>query len=137
MLKEYSLPGRGGGRDLSRYGKKPTEQGALTAWTRQREELVRTPKKTNGARGTHVLETAEGETGQDTGKNPTERGPRSTHQLETAETGTCQDTERPTERGALTSWRRQSESLVRTRERIQPNEGHSLPGDDRGGVLSA
>ena len=108
---------------------------------------------------------------------------RRTHQLKTAEGGTCQDTERnrpsewhsqtedsrgrdlsghrknPTERRALTSWRRQREGLVRTpkeidrargthklktaergtcqdAERNQLSEGHSLPGDGRGRDLS-
>ena len=142
---------------MSGQGKKLTDRGGLTLWRRQREGLVRTRKETDR--------------------------PRRTHQLETAERGTCQDTERnrPTEahsqtgdgrgkdlsghgkkltdRGGLTSWRRQREGLVRTRketnrlrrthiletaergtcqdiERNRPTEAHSQPGDGRGRDLS-
>jgi hypothetical protein len=121
---------------LSRHGKKLTEQGALTSWRQQREELVRAWKETDRARRTHVLETAAAR-GRDLsghGKKPTERGAltfwrrrrkglvrirkeidraRRTHQLETAEEGTCQDT-----------------------ERNRPRKAHSLPRDGRGRNLS-
>ena len=50
-------------------GKKPTGQEALTSWRRQREEQVKTRKKTERARVTHFLETAEAETSQDTERN--------------------------------------------------------------------
>src|SRR6266850_1989660 len=36
----------------------------------------------------------------------------------------------PTERGALTNWRAQTDGQVRTRI-IRPSEGHSLPGERR------
>ena len=208
---------------MSGYRKKPTDRGTLTNWRWQREGLVRTWKETDQPRRTHILETAEGRTSQDTERNrltevhsptgdsrgrdlsgyrkkPTNRGPltnwrrqreglirirketdqlRRTHMLETAEGGTCQDMERngptmahslpgdgrgrdlsghrkkPTDRGALTTWRRQREGLVRTQkvtdqprhthqlemaeggtcqdtERHQPTKAHSLPGDGRG-----
>ena len=66
----HSLPVDGRGRDLSGQGKKPTDRGALTPWTWQREGLVGTRKETNRARGTHSLETAEGRTCQDMERNP-------------------------------------------------------------------
>ena len=65
-------------------------KGALTFWKRQREGLVRTQKETDRARHTHVLETAEG--------------------------GTCQDTQMNRRKGALTLWKRQREGLVRTQK---------------------
>jgi len=54
--------------DLSGHRKNMTEQGALTSWKIQREGLVRTWKETNQARGTHILETAEGVTCQNTAR---------------------------------------------------------------------
>ena len=44
--KVHSLPGGGGGRDLSGHGKKPTERGTLTLWRWQKEGLVKTQKET-------------------------------------------------------------------------------------------
>ena len=68
----------------------------------------------NDTRRTHVLETAEGGTCQDTqGKRPTEAHSRSGD-------GRGRDLSghvgKPTDRGALTNWRQQREGLVRTRK---------------------
>ena len=63
--KAHSRSRDGRGRDLSRYGKKKTKQGALTLWRQQREGLVRTGKEKDRARGTHILEMVEGWTCQD------------------------------------------------------------------------
>ena len=69
----HSLPGDGRRWDLSGHGKKRTDRGALTSWRRQEVGLVRTRKETNRPRHTHILETAEEETCQDTERNgPTE-----------------------------------------------------------------
>ena len=155
------------------HGRKPTDRGVLTNWRRQREGLVRTLKESDRPRRTHLLETAERGTCQDTeglGSRPAEvltlwrrqreglvrtrkeiNRPRRTHTLEMVEGGTCQDTERnrpkdahsrtedgrgrdlsgdgkkPTDRGTLTSWRRQRGELVRTRkETDRPRHTHSL-----------
>ena len=98
----HSLSGVIRGRDLSGNGKKKTERGTLTPCRRQREGLVRTRKEKDRARGTHILETAEG--------------------------GTCQDTEKKkTERGALTLWRRQREGLVRIRKKKKTERGALTP----------
>jgi hypothetical protein len=110
----HSCSGDGRGRDLSGYARKQTDRGALTSWRRQREGLVRTRKETDRPRRTHVLETAEGGTCQDTqGNRPTEA------HSQTGD-GRGRDlsgyTRKPTDRGALTSWRRQREELVRTRK---------------------
>ena len=44
---------------------------------------------------------------------------------------------KPTDRGALTTWRRQREGLVKTwKETDRPTEAHSHPGDGRGRDLS-
>ena len=117
-----------------------------------------TQKQTDRARGTHQLKTAEGGTCEDMEINQPQEG----HSLP----GDCRGRglsghgKKPTERGALTSWKRQREGLVRTRkesnrargtysletgeggthqdkERNRSSEGNSLPGDDRGRDLSA
>ena len=142
---------------MSGYQKKSTEQGALTYWRWQRERLVRTPKEIDRSSHTHELETAEGATCQDTERNrPTEL-----HSLTGDGRGSDLSGHRKksTDRGALTSWRRQRERLVRTSKeinRLSPTheletaEGatcqdternrltdvHSLPGDGRGSNLS-
>jgi hypothetical protein len=145
------------GRDKSGHGKEVTKQGTLTFWTPQRKGQVRTRKGRNRARDTHFLETAEGGTSQGTARklpsegcslpgNHRERN-KSEHEKEV------------TARGALTFWRPQLEGQVRawkeddrargthfleTTERgtsqdtegNRLSEGHSLPGDHRGGVKS-
>ena len=110
-------------------------------------------KETNRARHTHKLETAEGETCQDTERNQRSEA----HSLPGY--GTVGDLsghgKKPTEQGALTSWRWQREGLVRTRqetnraghthqletaeeeicqdtERNRPSKAHSLSGDGKG-----
>ena len=83
-----SLPGDSSGRDLSGRGKKPTQQGALTLWRRQRAGLVRTERiRPSNA---HSL------SGDDRGRD------LSGHK------------KKQTEQGTPTSWRRQKEGLVRT-----------------------
>ena len=69
LSEVHSPTGDGRGRNLSGHGNKPTKQGALTSWKQQREGLVRTQKETDRARGTYVLEMAEGGTRQDTETN--------------------------------------------------------------------
>ena len=56
LSETHSLTGDNKGRNLSGHGKE-TGQGALTTWRQQREELVRTRKESNWARGTHFLDT--------------------------------------------------------------------------------
>ena len=143
-------------RDLSGHGKKPTDRGTLTNWRQQREGLVRTQKENNRLRRAHILETTEGGTCQDMERNrlieahsPTgDRGrDLSKHR------------KKPTDRGALTSWRWQREGPVSTqKETDRPRhthfleiveggtcqetetnrltDAHSHPGDGRGRDLS-
>ena len=132
----HSRPRDGRARDLSGHRKKPTEQDALTNWGQQRERLVRTQKKTDRPRRTHILETAEGENCQDTernqlseahpqtedgrGRDLSERGKRPTEVHSRSRDGRGRDLsghrKKPTERGALTDWRRQRERFVRIRK---------------------
>ena len=72
----HSLAGNGRGRDLSKHGKKPTQQRALTSWRRQREGLVMTRKEAGRAKHTHSLEMAEEGTCQD--KEKKKQGERGT-----------------------------------------------------------
>ena len=65
----HSQTGDRVGRDKSGYGNKPTEQCALTNWRPHREGQVRTWKETDRAMRTHLLETAQGGTSQDTERN--------------------------------------------------------------------
>ena len=103
----HSLPGDGIGRDKSGHRDNPTKRGALTLWRRYREGQFRTQKQSHRARGTHILETAVGGTGQDTETIP----PREGHSLSEDSIRMDKSGHRnnPTERGALTSWRRHRE----------------------------
>jgi hypothetical protein len=76
------------GRDLSGHGKKLIEQRALTNWGCQKKRLVRPWKETDRARGTHILEAAEGLVMM---PNEIDRA-WGTHQLEMVVGGTHQDT---------------------------------------------
>ena len=172
----HSLPEDGIGRDKSGHRKNPTERGALTNWRQHREGQVRTRKESDRARGTHELETALGGTSQNTERIRPSKG--HSHPGDGIG-GTSQDMERirsskghsptedgigkdksghgktPTERGALTLWRRHREGQVRTQKesdrargthqletasrgtsqhtkRIRPSKGHSPTGDDIG-----
>ena len=138
---------------LVRTRKNPTDRGPLTYWRQQRVGLVRTLKETDRPRHTHILETAEGGTCQDTERN------RPTEAHSPTGDGTGKNLsghgKKLTDRGALTTWRRQREGLVRTRkesdrqgcthtletaeggtcqdtQRNRPTEVHSQTGDSRG-----
>ena len=117
---------------------------------------MRTRKKSDRARRTHFLETAERETCQDTENNQLHEGhtqPGDGRGRELSEHG------KPTNREALTSWRQQSKGLVRTQKETDRTRGthsleiaegvtcqdmernglsgeHSLPEDGRGRDLS-
>ena len=98
------------GRNKSEYGKKVTEQGALTNWRPQQKGQVRTQKENNQASGTHKLETAERRKSQDMER----KQPNGRYSLSGVHRG--QDTERKKEndRGVLTLWRPEREEQVRT-----------------------
>ena len=63
--KGHSHPGDSRGREKSGHRKKLTKQGALTFWRWKREGQVRMKKESDQARGTYLLEMAEGGTSQD------------------------------------------------------------------------
>ena len=109
------------------------EQGVLTSWRRQKEELVRTKKHIDQERDTHCLEAVGRGTCQDTERNRPIGG---THVLETAEEGTCQDIERnqPSE-GTYALETAEGETCQDT-ERNRSSEEHSQTGDGRGRDLS-
>ena len=126
----HSHPGDSRERDLSRHRKKPTDRGALTNWRRQTEGLVRTRKATDRPRRTHFLEAAEGGTCQDSKRN------RSTEAHSQTGDGRGRNLlglgKKPTDRGALTTWRQQMEGLVRTRkETDRPRRTHQLEAAER------
>ena len=101
----HSRSGDSRGRNLSGDVKKPTERGALTSWRRRMEGLVRTRKEIDRARHTHFLEAAEGGICQDMERN------RPTEAYSPTEGSRGRDLSghrrKSTERGSLTSWRRQ------------------------------
>ena len=142
---------------MSGHGKKPTERGVLTFWRRQREWLIRTQKEADRESETHVLETAEGGTCQDTETNRPREGHPQTGDGRRSDLS--KHGNKSTQGRTLTCWRRQTERLVRTRKQIdrgkdthlletadgatcqntetnRPREGHSRPGDGRGSDLS-
>ena len=121
----HSLSGDGRGRDLLGHGKKSTEGGTLTPWRRWRERLVRTRKEVNRVRDTHLLDTAEGGTCQDTERNRPSEG----HSLPGDGRGwdLSGNGKEPPGQGELTFWRRQREGLVRTRKQTHRSRGtHKL-----------
>ena len=58
----------------SGHRKKVTEQGALTDWRRHREGQIRIWKENKWERSTHSLETAQGETSQETEQKQLSKG---------------------------------------------------------------
>jgi len=117
--KGHSLAGKS--RRTSQDKESPGKQGALTLWRVQRERQVRTQKQTEKARGTHILESAEGETSQDTETNRASKG----H----SPTGECRGRDKSGHRnklskqGALTFWRVQRERQVRTQKQTEQARG--------------
>ena len=149
----HSHTGDGIGSDKSGHRNNPTERGELTLWRRHREGQVKTQKQSHRARGTHILETASGGTGQDTETIPPSEG--NSHPGDGIGGDRSEHRNNPTERGALTLWRRHREGQVRTQkqsyrargthtlkmasggtsqdtETILPSKGHSHSGDGIG-----
>jgi len=150
--KGHSPTGECRGRDKSGHRYKPSKQGGLTNWRSQRERQVRTQKQTEQARGTHHLEIAKGGTSDDTEANQASEGhslPRESrtrnrlgHRNNRVSEGNSLPRERrrgmsghgnkPSERGALTSWRAQ-EGQVKTRKQTEKTRGtHELESAGRG-----
>src|SRR6266850_2131499 len=112
--KGHSQTGERRWMDKSGHGKNPTERGALTPWRAQTDRQVRTWKESNRARGTHKLESADGQTSQDTERiRPSEGHSRPGERRWTDKSGHGKNL---TERGALTNWRAQTDGQVRTRK---------------------
>ena len=126
----HSLSGDGRQSDLSGHRNNPTDRGPLTTWRRQRERLVRTWKQSDRPRPTHFLETADRETCQDTETiRPSEAHSLSGDRRQRDLSGHRNN---PTDRGPLTSWRPQTERLVRTtKQSDQPRPTHWLETADR------
>ena len=142
---------------MSGHPNNPTDRGPLTSWRRKTERLVRTPKQSDRPRPTHILETADRATCQDTETiRPTEAH---SHPGDGRQRDLSGHRNNPTNRGPLTSWRRKTERLVRTSkqsdrprpthqlemadratcqdtETIRRTEAHSHPGDGRQSDLS-
>jgi hypothetical protein len=64
--RRHSHPGEHRWRKKSGHGSNLSKRGALTCWRAQTEGLVRTQKQSERVRGTHLLESADGGTRQDT-----------------------------------------------------------------------
>ena len=110
----HSLSRDGIRRDLSGRGKKPTERSALTSWRQHREGLVRTWKETDRPRRTHCLETAGGGTCQEMERN--QLGEADSLPGDGRGKDLSGDGKKPTDRGALTLWRRHWEGHIRARK---------------------
>ena len=78
-------------KDSSGQRKKTNKQGTLTYLGAQRERNLRTAKERQQAKRTHLLESADGGTSQDSEKGVRAKG---THQLESPDRGTTQENER-------------------------------------------
>ena len=114
LSERRSHSGDGIGRDKSRHGNNPTEEGHSHSGGGGIRRDFRTRKKFNRVRGTHSLETESGGTSYDTERIR----PREGHSL--SGDGIVRDKKsrekNPTERGVLTSWRRHGKGQVRTRK---------------------
>ena len=114
-IEACSLPGDGRGRNLSGYRKTPTERCTHQLETAE-DGLVRTLKETDAPRHTHILEMATGGSCQDMERN------RPSEAYSLSGDGRGRDLSghgrKPTNRGALTLWRRRREGLVKTRKEI-------------------
>ena len=110
--KAHSPTGDGRQSNLSGHRNNPTDRGPLTRWRWQTQRLVRTPKQSDRPRPTHILETADRATCQDTETiRPTEAH---SHAGDGRQSDLSGQRNNPTDRGPLTSWRWQTERLVRT-----------------------
>ena len=95
----------------------------------QREGQVRTWKESNGARGTHKLETAEGRSGQGmVRKWPSEGHSHSGYRRGRDESG---HRRKVTKLGHLQTGDRRGRNKL-GHEKKEPSKGHSPPGDHRG-----
>ena len=110
----HSPTGDRTGRDKSGHEKKLTERCALTLWRPHREGQVKTRKETDRAMRTHVLETTQGGTSQDTERHR----PSDAHSRPGDSTGRDKSGhgKKLTERCTLTYWRPHREGQVRTRK---------------------
>jgi hypothetical protein len=108
---------------------KATGKGVLTNWRAQIGRQVRTRNKCERARGTHVLESPDAETSQDTERMRASEGhsrPGEPRHRDKSEHGN-----NASQRGALTSWRAQTQRQVRTRKQCEPARGtHALESPD-------
>ena len=104
---------------------------AITNWRRQREGQVRTREESDWARGTYILETAEGGTSQVTErKRQIERYSLSGDGKEGFNSG---HGKKVIEQGRLTSWSQQRDGQVRTRKKSDQVRGtHSLEATEAG-----
>ena len=140
---------------MSGDGKNPSEQGALTNWrvrTDGHGRTSRTWKESERARGTHRLESADRRTCQDVERIRASKGHSPTG--ERGRTDVEKHGKNPSELGALTNWRAQTDGHVRTwkeservrgtcrlestdgwtyqdLERIRASKGYSLTGERR------
>ena len=126
----HSRPGECRSMDKSGHRKEQSDRGALTSWRVQIDGQVRTQKGTERPRGTHILESADRWTSQDTERNRATEG----H----SQTGECRLMDKSghgkeqSDRGALTTWRVQIDGQVRTRKGTEgPGGTHQLESADR------
>src|SRR6267142_1397843 len=112
LSERHSQTGEHRQTDKSGHRKNLTERGALTSWRVQMDRQVRTWKESNRVRGTHILESTDGQTSQDMVR---------IQQSEVySQTGECRWTDKSgqrkllTEWGPLTHWRVQTDRQLRT-----------------------
>ena len=142
------------GRNKSGHGNKLTERRVLTSWTPHRDRRVRIRKESDLARGAHILDTASGETSQDTerirlseghshtghriGRDKSGYGKKLTERRELTSWVPHQETlghrKNPTGAEALTSWRRHREGQVRTRKESDRAMGTYILETESGGT---
>jgi len=110
--------------------KNPSKQGALTNWRVWTDRQVRIQKESEQPRGTHFLESTDGWTSQDTERFQVTKGHSPTG--EHRQTDKLGHGMNPSDQGALTNWRAQTDRQVRTwNESRQLRGTHFLESADR------
>ena len=126
--KGHSLSRKPRQRDKSEHRRNASQQGALTSWRTQTQRQVRTWKECEPARGTHVLESPDTETCQDTERMQASEG--HSHPGEPRYKDKSGYGNNESQQGALTNWRAQKQTSQDI-ERMRISEGRSHPEEPR------
>ena len=116
-------------KDKSGHGNNASQEGALTSWRAQKQGQVRTRKECEPGRDTHILESPDTKTSQDTERMRASEGYSPTG--EPRHKDKSEHGKNASQRGALTNWWAQIQRQVRTWKECEPTRGtHVLKSTD-------